>query len=108
MLLVIFISAKLSIQRRPPANADPQTARGKPEGVIQVQDLHGGAARGRAAYNFKAISAPTEMLIPVLRARVEQRHEFAGKRIAGLTVIVFGIIAGAARKPEIVFLTDLF
>lgn len=49
--------------------------------AIQAQGCDGGASCRREANDLSVVSAPGEMLAPLLLTRVKQRHEFMCGRI---------------------------
>lgn len=71
--------------------------------TIQGKDFDARAAYRRDAQQQCVIFAPNEMVVPVMLARMVERHDLLRNGIGSGDLRIFVVIAGLARKGEIFF-----
>ena len=64
-------------------------------GAIEFKCSNSGAARRREAQNKRLIVVPSKMFVPVLAARMKERHACAGVRVGCVKFV--GLMAVAAN-----------
>ncbi len=84
------------------AQVAPVHARNLPQLGVETQSQCRGPARRRAANNDSVCGAPAEIILPLLVARVEQRHVSARTRILSNRSRMFGCVASATGQRKVV------
>jgi hypothetical protein len=84
------------------SNGKQDVAQVHQSGTIQLQRFNRGAAGGRQSDNPRTILIPSEMIIPLLLSRVEQRGRLAGARIDSRLFVILVIVASLAGQREII------
>jgi hypothetical protein len=84
-------------------SADQKMAHGHNMGIIQVQHLLRRPANGRQGFYTRRVSVQTEVVVPGVRAGIEQADRFSGKRINPFDASSLMSIAMAARQRQVVW-----
>lgn len=77
-------------------------AQPKHVGIVQGQPFdRRSAARGLADDFKRDINGPLKMVVPILRARMEQRHNFAGDAVSSIDVVQLGAITNRTSVGQV-------
>ena len=80
------------------------TTRRHNELIVHLERLNRNTTNHRQANDIHSIVAPTEMLMPLLRARMKQRHLGVGFRIDTMRLDPLIAVTPGTRQAEVAFI----
>jgi len=95
------LTREVLLQRRMNSSTDPNASGTNQPVIVQAQYLNRGTFNRSSANNVQPICAPRKMLMPILRAGIEQRNGFAAARIGRRQPRAFEFVAAIAAQRKV-------
>lgn len=72
--------------------------------TVQLEGDHCRAAHGRESNDLRPIGTPAKVLIPIIRARIVERHYIPGEWLCGFDLGTFITATQTTRQPQVRFI----